>query len=139
MWLFLKRLCHINANTSLKFIFKELLASPHKMLTLLLQKNGHNELSNVFLFKPIWICTCWILSFASWVSSEALSLMQVVILLSAWKNAALAFVRQEVLKKKWLQISETREILKSQTRRASYNRTAIILQKVGQSTLFKRK
>lgn len=39
------------------------------MLTLLLQKNGHNELSDVFIFKPIWICTRWILPFASWVSS----------------------------------------------------------------------
>lgn len=56
--------------------------------------------------------------------------MQAVIL-SAQKNTSLGFVRQEVLKKKWLQISETREILQSQTLTATCNRTAIILQQIG--------
>lgn len=127
--------CHIKADTSLTFGFKGLLASSHNAYPPF-AKNGH-ELSSVFLFKPTWISTRLNLSLASWVSSEASSLMQVVIILSGWKNTALGFVRQEVLKKKWLQIPATREILKSQTLRASYNRTAAILQKVGHTQFSK--
>lgn len=52
-------------------------------------------------------------------------------IISMKNPAALGFVRQEVLKKKRLQISETRETLKSQTLRPSSNRSAIILWKVG--------